>query len=146
MFHCSGVPLEKIAELARPVPISDIAIPASPQNTSSFTIGSSSPDGSTNRFTLESSPYRPIFAASWITGHGVCSRSSHSGAAGRITFCAKSCAQSRISRWSSFRSSEKVFHSGFDRSAASSPASAITSADAAVRVVGSVMVMMISHG
>ena len=100
-----------------------------------------------NRLMFASSPYRPIFAASWITGHGVVSFSSHSAAAGRITEAANSCAQARISFCSSFSSSEKVRHSGFERSAASSPASAITSAErtgCAVSppvVLGSVMVI-----
>ena len=46
-------------------------------------------------------------AASWITGQGVSSRSSHSAAAGRTTFSAKPWTQSRMSFWSWFSSSEK---------------------------------------
>src|SRR5882757_10036626 len=42
-----------------------------------------------------------------MTGHGVSSRSSHSGAAGRMTSLAKPCTQSRRSRWSSLSSKEK---------------------------------------
>ena len=33
----------------------------------------------------------PALAASWMTGHGVCSRSSHSEATGRMTSVANSC-------------------------------------------------------
>src|SRR4051794_31448591 len=39
-------------------------------------------------------------AASWITGQGVSSRSSHSSAAGRTTPSAKPCTHSRMSFWS----------------------------------------------
>ena len=46
--------------------------------------------------------------ASWMTGHGVSSRSSHSAAAGRTTPSAKPCTQSRTSRWSSESSREKA--------------------------------------
>ena len=35
-----------------------------------------------------SRPYSPIFAASWMIGQGVSSRSSHSAAAGRMTSAA----------------------------------------------------------
>src|SRR5437588_567720 len=42
-----------------------------------------------------------------MTGQGVSSRSSHSAAAGRTTFSANPCTQSRMSRWSSESSSEK---------------------------------------
>ena len=52
--------------------------------------------------------YSPTFAASWITGHGVSSRSSHSAAAGRMTSLANWCTQSRTSITSSLSSSEKV--------------------------------------
>src|SRR6476646_174121 len=47
----------------------------------------------------------PILAASWITGHGVSSRSSHSSAAGRTTPSAKPCTHSRMSFWSWLSSS-----------------------------------------
>ena len=43
---CSGVPWPKIAATASEVPKIDIPIPASPQNSSSLTIGSESPDSS----------------------------------------------------------------------------------------------------
>src|ERR1700745_2505703 len=43
-----------------------------------------------------------------MIGHGVSSRSSHSCAAGRTTCSAKPWTQSRRSRWSSERSSEKA--------------------------------------
>jgi hypothetical protein len=136
--------LEKIADDARPVPTRDMPMPASPQNSSSCTSGISRPDGSMNRLMLASSPYRPIFAASWITGHGVSSRSSHSDAAGRITSAAKVWAQSRSSRCSSLIPSENVLQPGWDRSAPSSPASDITSAE--TDGFGSVMVIESSGG
>jgi hypothetical protein len=121
--------LEKMADDARPVPLRDIAMPASPQKSSSWTSGISRPDGSMKRLTLASRPYRPILAASWITGQGVSSRSSHSAAAGRMTSAAKVWAQFRISCCSVFRASEKWLQPGLARSAPSSPASAITSAE-----------------
>ena len=43
---CSGVPWPKIAATASEVPMIDIPIPPSPQNNSSFTSGSVSPDWS----------------------------------------------------------------------------------------------------
>lgn len=46
----------------------------------------------------------PTLAASWMTGHGVSSRSSHSAAAGRITSAAKPWIQSRTCFWSSLSS------------------------------------------
>ena len=73
-------------------------IPASPQKSSSLTMGIISPLGSIQNWAMPSNPYRPIFAASWITGHGVSSRSSHSEAAGRTTPSAKPWTQSRRSR------------------------------------------------
>jgi hypothetical protein len=63
-------------------------MPASPQNSSSLTIGSVNPVGSAQNWASPSKPYSPILAASWITGQGVSSRSSHSAAAGRATFSA----------------------------------------------------------
>ena len=62
----------------------DRAIPASPQNSSSNTVRMPSPSvrGLVANNSME---YRPTLAASWIIGHGVSSRSSHSAAAGRIT-------------------------------------------------------------
>src|SRR5579863_4019034 len=51
----------------------------------------------------------PKRAASWMIGQGVSSRSSHSWAAGRITFSAKPCSQSTSVSWSSLSSSEKSF-------------------------------------
>jgi hypothetical protein len=81
-------------------------IPASPQKSSSLTIGIISPAGSETNCASPSNPYRPIFAASWMIGHGVCSFSSHSCAAGRTTSAANPCTQSRISFWSAFSSSE----------------------------------------
>ena len=83
-------------------------IPASPQNSSSLTIGRPSPVGSAKNWARPSKPYSPIFAASWMIGHGVSSRSSHSWAAGRITSAAKPCTQSRMSFWSWVSCSEKV--------------------------------------
>ncbi len=47
----------------------------------------------------------PIFAASWMTGQGVSSRSSHSAAAGRITSAAKPWSHSLTCFWSSLSSS-----------------------------------------
>jgi hypothetical protein len=43
---CSGVPCPKIAATASEVPMIDIPIPASPQKSSSFAIGSWRPEGS----------------------------------------------------------------------------------------------------
>ena len=43
-----------------------------------------------------------------MIGQGVCSCSSHSCAAGRITSAAKPCTQSRMSFWSWVSASEKV--------------------------------------
>ena len=84
----------------------DMPMPASPQKSSSFTIGSDSPSVSAQNWARPSNEYRPIFAASWITGQGVSSRSSHSAAAGRTTPSAKPCTQSRMSFWSCESSSE----------------------------------------
>ena len=106
--HCSWVPLAWIAATASVVPMIAMPIPASPQNSSSLTIGNMIPVGSSQNCAIPSRPYRPIFAASWITGQGVSSRSSHSEAAGRTTFSAKPCTQSRMSFWSSVRASENV--------------------------------------
>ncbi len=47
-------------------------------------------------------------AASWITGQGVSSRSSHSAAAGRTTLSANPWTQSRMSSWSWESSIEKL--------------------------------------
>ena len=49
------------------------------------------PVGSPNALAMKSIEYNPMFAASWMIGHGVSSRSSHSAAAGRTTSDAKSC-------------------------------------------------------
>ena len=65
-----------------------------------------SPDSSKNCVAKKSSEYSPILAASWRIGQGVCSRSSHSAAAGLITSAANSCTQSRISRRSLLSSRE----------------------------------------
>src|SRR3954447_24439181 len=86
----------------------DMPIPASPQNSSSLTIGNVSPDGSAQNWAMPSKPYSPIFAASWISGQGVSSRSSHSAAAGRTTFAAKPWTHSRTSSWSCESSSENA--------------------------------------
>lgn len=47
----------------------------------------------------------PTLAASWMTGQGVSSRSSHSDAAYRITSAANPWSQSRTCFWSSLSSS-----------------------------------------
>src|SRR5438477_222976 len=47
-----------------------------------------------------------MLAASWMIGHGVSSRSSHTWAAGRTTVSAKSCTHFSIWSWSSLRSRE----------------------------------------
>ena len=47
-----------------------------------------------------------MLAASWMIGHGVSSRSSHSWAAGRMTFSAKSWTHFWSWSWSSSRSRE----------------------------------------
>ena len=98
---CSGVPLADSAAAARPVPTMDRPIPASPQKISSNATGMPSPLGSNHCWAKKSIEYSPTLAASWMTGHGVSSRSSHSAPAGRMTDRAKSCTQSRISRRSS---------------------------------------------
>ena len=53
---CSGVPWPKIEATARPVPMIDIPIPASPQNSSSLTIGSVNPVGSAKNWARPSKP------------------------------------------------------------------------------------------
>ena len=90
------------------LPTSDNPMPASPQNSSSYATGMPSPDSSKNCVAKKSSEYSPILAASCRIGHGVCSRSSQSAAAGRITDAANSCTQSRISRRSRLSSSENA--------------------------------------
>ena len=82
-------------------------MPASPQNSSSSATGSVSPVGSPMALAMKSNPYSPLRAASSTMGHGNSSRSSHSCAAGRTTFSAKSCTHFWICCWSSLRSSEK---------------------------------------
>ena len=67
------------------------AMPASPQHISSLTRHISRPVGSEKHLAMKSNEYRPILAASSMIGHGVSSRSSHSGPAGRTTFSANSC-------------------------------------------------------
>ena len=103
---CSGVPFDTTATAARVEPTSDSPIPASPQNSSSTAVTKPSPDASKNCVAKKSSEYSPIFAASCRMGQGVCSRSSHSAAAGLITCAANSCTQSRISRRSLLSSRE----------------------------------------
>src|SRR3954451_25267705 len=97
---CSGVPEEKMPATASEVPMIDMPMPASPQKSSSLTIGSVRPVGSEKNWAIASKPYRPILAASWMIGHGVSSRSSHSEAAGRTTFSANPWTHSRMSFWS----------------------------------------------
>ena len=82
-------------------------MPASPQAISSMTIGTEIPVGSANIEAMKSSEYSPMWAASSMIGHGVSSRSSHSWAAGRTTFSAKSCTHFCSCCWSSLRSFEK---------------------------------------
>ena len=101
---CSAVPPLATAVAARPVPVSASPMPASPQNSSSKTTGRPRPEGSKLCSATKSSEYRPILAASSMTGHGVSSRSSHSAAAGLITCPAKVCTQSRTSVSSGLRS------------------------------------------
>src|SRR5215475_7510583 len=81
-------------------------MPPSPQNSSSCAMQVDRPLASLYVLARNSKPYSPILAASWMIGHGVSSRSSHSAAAGRTTSSAKPCTQSRRSRWSSVRSRE----------------------------------------
>src|SRR6516165_6817460 len=95
---CSLVPLDDSATAASELPVSDRAMPASPQNSSSKAIGMPRPVGPSHCSPKNSSEYRPILAASSRIGHGVSSRSSHSAAAGLMTFAAKPCTQSCISR------------------------------------------------
>ena len=106
--HCSAVPLARMAATASVVPMIDMAIPASPQNSSSLTIGIRIPLASNQNDARPSRLYRPILAASWMIGHGVSSRSSHSAAAGRTVCAANPWTQSRMSRWSSLSSSENT--------------------------------------
>ena len=82
-------------------------MPASPQASSSAAMGMSSPLLSMKALAMKSKEYRPMLAASWMIGQGVSSRSSHSWAAGRITFSAKSWTHFWSWSWSSSRSSEK---------------------------------------
>src|SRR5882757_9805032 len=105
---CSGVPVAANDAAANPVPRMDSAMPASPQNNSSNTVSIPMPLGSAAWAAKSSIEYKPTFAASWMIGHGVSSRSSHSAAAGRTTCSAKSCTQSRTSITSSDNSSENV--------------------------------------
>ena len=93
---------------ARPVPRIDSAIPASPQNISSNTVSMPSPLGSATWVANISIEYNPTLAASWMIGHGVSSRSSHSAAAGRTTSTANSWTQSRTWITSSGSSRENV--------------------------------------
>ncbi len=53
---CSGVPEAKIPATARVVPKIDIPIPASPQKSSSLTIGKVSPEGSAQNWAIASKP------------------------------------------------------------------------------------------
>src|SRR3954454_25998 len=101
---CSHEPWPAIAAAARPVPMIAMPMPASPQNSSCWTMGSDRPLASPANCCIDSKPYRPIFAASWMIGHGVSSRSSHSAAAGRTTPSAKPWTHSRMSFWSWFSS------------------------------------------
>ncbi len=67
---CSPVPVAAIEATARPVPMIAIPMPASPQKSSSLTIGIVRPDGSAKNCASPSKPYSPILAASWMIGHG----------------------------------------------------------------------------
>ena len=109
---CSGVPPPASEAAASPVPRMDSAMPASPQNSSSKTTSMPRPVGSADWSAKKSSEYRPILAASWMIGHGVSSRSSHSAAAGRITSVANSCTQSRMWTRSGDSSKEKDMNRG----------------------------------
>ena len=55
---------------------------------------------------MKSMEYRPILAASWMIGHGVSSRSSHSSPLGRSVVSANSWTQDWICFWSSLSSRE----------------------------------------
>jgi hypothetical protein len=105
---CCGVPLAARAAAASPVAMMDNAIPASPQNISSNTVGMPRPLASPAIWANRSGVYSPTLAASWMIGHGVSSRSSHSAAAGRMTVSANSWTQSRTCTTSSDNSNEKV--------------------------------------
>ena len=87
---CSGVPLEKMPATPRTDPKMASVIPASPHAISSITRGIISPTGSPKALAMKSKEYSPMRAASSMMGHGVSSRSSHSWAAGRTVFSAKS--------------------------------------------------------
>jgi hypothetical protein len=100
---CSGVPDPKMAATANDVPMIAMAMPASPQKSSSLAMQPDRPVVSPYALARKSKPYSPTLAASWMMGHGVSSRSSHSAAAGRTTSRAKPCTQSRSSRCSSLR-------------------------------------------
>ena len=104
---CSGVPLPTMPDTPSVVPKIASAMPAQPQVSSSLTIGKVSPVGSAKKLDIASLEYRPMLAASWMTGQGVSSFSSYSAATGRITFSAKSWTHFCICSWSSLRSSEK---------------------------------------
>src|SRR3954447_23104593 len=53
---CSGVPDDRMPATASVVPMSDIPIPASPQNSSSLTIGNVIPVGSAQNCAIPSNP------------------------------------------------------------------------------------------
>ena len=104
---CSGVPLPKMPATPRVVPKIARPMPASPHAISSMTTGTEMPVGSANMLATKSSEYSPMWAASSMIGQGVSSRSSHSWAAGRTTFSAKSWTHFRSCSWSSLRALEK---------------------------------------
>jgi hypothetical protein len=123
------VPELKMPATASELPMTAMPMPASPQKSSSLTIGSVRPVGSAQNWASDSKPYRPIFAASWMIGQGVSSRSSHSAAAGRTTPSAKPWTQSRMSFWS--------WESSSENDGASSGAPAISLAtDSVVLMIG----------
>src|SRR4051812_41971310 len=108
----------------------DMPMPASPQNSSSLTSGRVRPLSSAQNWAIASKPYRPILAASSITGHGVSSRSSHSSAAGRTTPSAKPCTHSRMSFWSWLSSSVNLGSPSASDVELASSSSALTSTSA----------------
>ena len=98
--------MAKIPATASVEPKMASAMPASPQLISSLTRHMRRPVGSEKHCAMKSNEYRPFLAASWMIGHGVSSRSSHSGPAGRTTFSANSCTHLTIWSWSSLSSRE----------------------------------------
>ena len=97
-----------MAATGRPVPWMASAMPAHPQLSSSATRAGMMPVWSAYVWPRNSCEYRPISAAFLTTGQGKSSVSSYCAATGLTSRSAKSCTQSRISRWSSLSSKDTI--------------------------------------